>query len=437
MPNFVALVKHAAMKLSAVWSVLFLAIILCIFSCSKPLADTPANNTTNTNTDTTGNNNHDSTTNNNNNNTVEDTSTVHCIIVQTYNGSSWDLNVYNPDLSVKWHHVLTGMTAATNIYRGNIYYCLQNAGTDSLVSASAETGLINWKKSITGIGDAGAINFYNDSVYVNTLTSTSNWLYVFSVASGNLYWQQQLNDYHYQTFFSDIKNGFATGVTVDNGTHYYAIGYDLSARNLLWSIPASNGGGVPKPLIAGNNVYVRSGEGLRCLDKISGAVLWSKGNYQFGNPVVDGNNVFAINNGDAKLYAMNAGDGTLLWPAVTHYLSANLFGNVYINNGKCFVFGEPLVNTSALNKIDIATGDTSYQKIYNEFYQYPIACGNKIFGKTLGSQNADPTEKIMVFNRNNGVKLDSIITTANPLYNNNFFGPWIITGSGEVRKRNL
>ena len=180
-------------------------------------------------------------------------------------------------------------------------------------------------------------------------------------------------------------------------------GYELNFKN---------SGPIGTPTLAENKIYTQEGfhsPNFHCLDATNGSHIWGVELGESGiSPAVYHNGILLINTYSCTLYAIDAGNGKLLWSkwlAGTIYSTPSADENsVYVvyNNGY-----ENPVNPSenyVIASFDIKTGKENWMKwIDNEVIACPVVEGNEVH---IASQSGN----YYVFDKVNGKNLMSAKT---------------------------
>ncbi|HEY7120449.1 MAG TPA: PQQ-binding-like beta-propeller repeat protein [Tepidisphaeraceae bacterium] len=195
-------------------------------------------------------------------------------------------------------------------------------------------------------------------VYLFSMNDRKETLTAFDAASGKILWSREGGE----GWTSSYVGTRATPAIDADRIYTYGGQGELTCRNLAdgqprWTInilqttgSTPNGWGMASsPLVAGNLVYVQSGQGagpvVLAIDKMSGAVAWrsqATGGGGYAHPIlidVAGTPQLVVFAGD-QIVAMNPADGRTIWTYPWHTaFNVNASSPIY-HDGRLFVTSE-------------------------------------------------------------------------------------------------
>jgi len=256
-------------------------------------------------------------------------------------------------------------------------YVVFGSDDNNLYALDADKGCIIWKF------DAGADikskpTIYGTTVYVGTATDE---LYAISLADGTKIWDVDTNkiygavaadsNYAYAGDISGTLGAYAgtdpilsykghniyTDVQLDNNLLYIVDEYSkvgtvraISATTFTqkWAFSAKSQI-LAAPLITSDALYVSSNENtLYKINKQYGVALWTFKTSKSirSTPVADDTGTVFFGSNDGYFYAVNAGDGKLVWK---YHVNAEITASAALDSSNVYV-GSQNKNVYALNK---------------------------------------------------------------------------------------
>jgi outer membrane protein assembly factor BamB len=232
--------------------------------------------------------------------------------------------------------------------------------TGRIYAIDANTGLLNWKYTISNTANVSSPTFSNGILYTGLLHN----IFAFDTATKSMKWEYTTGDFVEST--PTVVNGVVYANSND-GT-LYAV--DIAMGNLKWKYTQYPGdslllGNFSSPTVVNGVVYFGSVNGyVYAVDAANGNLKWStydstggKAGFQASPSVVNG--VLYIADLYHNLLALDTRDGSIKW---TYTTLSSVFASPTVVNGVVYVCTNGY-NNGELNAIDAASGTLKWKFI--------------------------------------------------------------------------
>lgn len=369
--------------------ILFLVISI-ITSCSKNVADTENNNTTNKNRESTK-----------------------LLFALAAADSTTTIKSYTPSFNSLWSMQLNGTFVGYNYIDGSFYVTTQRInlttykGTYFFYCLDAKNGAIKW--SVNSDDQLDSPVPVGSTLYCGGYNNGSR-LIAFDPNNGEVLSKASLHtQYGMAHLESDDDQLYFLYVTPD--TDYKVACYSTSKKNITWSqsIGISFGNSLPRPILYKDKVFIQTNAGtLKSFDKDSGYASWTVKGSNFFQPMVGQENVCAIGQ-YSGYYGYDNITGEQKW---FNPITKNLFipSIPYMPAENIFFVGKDATNW-ALYSLSAGTGVLNYKKNINDELKKLTAVGSDLYG-VYDNTATNSGFKLMLLSSEKGIAKDSILIAA-------------------------
>jgi eukaryotic-like serine/threonine-protein kinase len=232
--------------------------------------------------------------------------------------------------------------------------------TGRIYAIDANTGLLNWKYTISNTANVASPTFSNGILYTGLLHNIS----AFDTATKSMKWEYTTGG------FVESTPTVANGVVYANSNDGALYAVDIATGNLKWKYAQYPGdsigpGNFSSPTVINGVVYFGSMNGyVYAVDAANGNLKWStydsagyKAGFQASPSVVNG--VLYIADLYHNLLALDTRDGSIKWSYMT---LGPVFASPTVVNGVVYVCTGG-INNGELNAIDAASGTLKWKFI--------------------------------------------------------------------------
>lgn len=323
------------------------------------------------------------------------------------NSTLTSLNVYNPDLTLKWRKQnMGGGEFSAFLVKDEVVYAALNYNVYAL---NYSTGSEIWSKLQTQ-EYIYSMAKKDDTLYCSTDNNTGGAISItaYRASTGALIWRKPLAAAYPAQYLTIDGNTLYYGAAISQiGNYLYAM--DLTTQNIKWSAPlgANVGGIYSKTVLTDNRLFLKTAAGkLLAIDKSNGNVVWSKTDLSIDRPVLTANNSIIVSTSSFfGVYGFDVNNGNQLW--VQNGPPGAGISAPYISSDGENSYLAGADTSECLIKLNAANGNTIWrQNFRNKFLKYPITVGNRTFLVKINDLNYGYT--LISFDASTGAFKDSV-----------------------------